>query len=102
VSAEFSFESIEDVRVVYDELLEHREFLDKGEPMNFDGPTEAGVVWSGLRLKDRCLVRVGTLGNAPGAVTIEAFPGMKRDLAVPAEGAAYLLYADGRVQAVKE
>jgi len=102
VSAEFSFESIEDVRVVYDELLEHREFLDKGEPMNFDGPTEAGVVWSGLRLKDRCLVRVGTLGNAPGAVTIEAFPGMKRDLAVPAEGATYLLYADGRVQAVKE
>jgi len=101
VSSEFSFESIEDVRVVYDELLERSEFLDKGEPMSFDGPTEAGVVWSGLRLKDRCLVRVATLGNAAGTVTIEAFRDTKRDLAVPVEGATYIVYADGRVQTVE-
>ncbi len=101
VTAEFSFRSIENVRAVYDDLLDHREFLDKGVPMNFDGPTEAGIVWSGLRLKDRCLVRVATLGKAPGTVSVPAFPGVTKELAVPAEGATYLLVANGRVQTLK-
>ena len=58
-----SFESLEDVRAVYDELLAYREFLDKGRPMTYDTAmtVDAGVVWSGLCLDDRCLVRVYSL-----------------------------------------
>jgi len=102
VTPAFSFESVEDVRSVYDELLAHRDFLDKGEPMNFGVPKlgSAEPVWSGLRLGDRCLVRAFTLGAAPAKVSVPAFPGVAVALDAPPEGATYLVGRDGRVEAL--
>ena len=102
VSAEESFGSLEDSRAVYDELLEYRPFLDKGKPMNFDVPAmyDAGPVWSGLMLPDRCLVRAFTLGATAQKVTIEAFPGKRVELDAPPEGATYAVYEDGRVRRI--
>lgn len=101
VTPALSFESVEDVRSVYDTLLTRREFLDKGEPMNFAFPPlfGTGPLWSGLRLGDRCLVRTFTLGTAPAKVEIVAFPGVAVTLDAPPEGKTWLVHKDGRVEA---
>ncbi len=54
---------MEDSRGVYQEMLGDREFLEHGVPMSFDVPAARipAVVWSGLRLPDRCLIRTFTL-----------------------------------------
>ena len=102
VTPAFSFESVEDVRAVYDELLAHREFLDAGEPMNFAVPKlyATDPLWSGLRLKDKCLVRAYTLGETAAKVEVPAFPGVTVSLDAPPTGASYLIHRDGRVEAV--
>ena len=102
VTPRFSFESVEDARAVYDELLAHREFLDRGEPMTFVVPadlTREGL-WSGLRLKDRCLVRAVTLGKTTGKVSLVPFPHRPVTLDAPPEGATYLITRDGRAEKV--
>ena len=48
---------IELVHQVYSEAQQYGEFLSYGEPIRFDVPKQPGVVVSGLRLKDRVLVR---------------------------------------------
>jgi hypothetical protein len=49
----------------------YREFLDSGRVMNTEVPArqDPGVIWSGLRLKDRAVVRVFRPGGAPATVT---------------------------------
>ena len=100
VTPAFSFESVEDVRSVYDTLLAARQFLDKGEPMNFAYPPLFGAepVWSGLRLGDRCLVRTFTLGTAAATVEVPAFPGVTITLDAPPEGGTWIVHKDGRVE----
>jgi hypothetical protein len=95
-----SFESVEDARAVYDELLAHREFLDRGRPMTHETPPlgSTGVLWSGLRLPDRCLVRTVSLGTASHTVTLEPFPGVRVTLDAPPGGATYLCHRDGTVK----
>ncbi len=97
VTPAMSFESVEDARAVYDELLEYREFLDQGQVMNYDFPPlhSTAPVWSGLRLADSCLVRTYTLGEETVKVIIMAFPGVPVQLEVPPEGATYLIHSDG-------
>lgn len=93
-----SFESLEAARAVYDELLAYREFLDEGEPMNFEVPpmhSTAGI-WSGLRLKDRWLVRAFTLGREPQRVQIATGSGGRVVVDAPPAGATYLIHADDR------
>jgi hypothetical protein len=93
-----SFESVEDARAAYDELLAHREFLERGRPMTYQPPPEmGGVVWSGLRLGDRCLVRVFSLGSAAGRVDLVPFPGIRVTAEAPMEGATYIIRKDGTV-----
>ncbi|HPD15255.1 MAG TPA: hypothetical protein PLE19_09905 [Planctomycetota bacterium] len=100
VTPALSFESVEDVRSVYDALLAHREFLDKGEPVNFRFPPlfSAEPVWSGLRLGDRCLVRTFTLGAVAAKVEVTPFPGVTLTLDAPPEGALLVVHNDGRVR----
>jgi len=100
VTPALSFESIEDVRSVYDSLLARREFLDKGEPVNFKFPALFGAepVWSGLRLGDRCLVRTFTLGAVPAKVQVTPFPGVTLTLDAPPEGATCIIHKDGRIE----
>jgi hypothetical protein len=94
-----SFESIEDARAVYDEMLAHRDFLDRGKPMTYAVPTPDGltVIWSGLCLPDRCLVRTVTLGPETRQVMLEPFPGLRVTLDAPSTGASYVVRRDGRV-----
>jgi hypothetical protein len=94
-----SFESVEDARAVYDELLDHREFLEQGRPMTYAVPVIDGlpVFWSGLCLPDRCLVRVVTLGAETQRLVIDPFPGLRVTLNAPPIGATYILRRDGGI-----
>lgn len=97
VTPEMSLVSVEAARSVYDELLHYRDFLDRGEPMNFAVPsaiTREGI-WSGLRLEDRCLVRAVTLGEVVQRIRIEVF-GQIVELDAPPEGALYLILHNGK------
>lgn len=60
----YALHEVQDVQQVYDEMLAYREFLERGEVMNLDVPgnRDATLVWSGLRLGERAVVRVSNLG----------------------------------------
>ncbi|MCC7374210.1 MAG: hypothetical protein IT581_06125 [Verrucomicrobiales bacterium] len=49
---------------VYAEALAHREFLEHGIPISFEGPTAPGPVISGLRWKQKVLARRTDFGTA--------------------------------------
>ncbi len=100
VTPDFSFRSVEDARQVYDTLLAHREFLDKGEPMNYavGAMIDGQPIWSGLRLPDRCLVRAFTPGEKGSSVKIPAFENVSVTVEAPPEGALYLIGKDGSVK----
>lgn len=88
---------VQDAVAVYDEMLEHREFLESGDVMNLDvpGPEHDGVVWSGLRSGNQAVVRVFRQGKGEGTVTIEPWIGRPIELDVPSKGQTYLLRYDG-------
>lgn len=56
---------------VWAAALEHREFLDKGEPVTFEVPKAPGPVVSGLRLGNRLLVRRSDFDAAQAPVTLK-------------------------------
>ncbi len=99
-----SFESVEDARAVYDELLAHREFLDRGRPMTYAVPAidREPVIWSGLCLADRCLVRAVTLGAETRQVELDPFPGVRVVVRAPRAGATYVIHRDGRITEVEK
>jgi hypothetical protein len=100
VTHEASFASVEDARAVYDELLAHRLFLERGTPASFAVPKDLSrdALWSGLRVGEVCLVRATPPAGAAATVRVAAFDGAGVDLDVPAEGAYYLLSRDGKAQ----
>jgi hypothetical protein len=105
VTARASLESLEDARSTYDEMLTWREFLRAGQPLNYEypGPGGPAPVWSGLRLRDRALVRAFTPGVAASTastVRVKPFPAVTVTLEAPPEGATYLVTATGRVERV--
>jgi len=101
-TAEFSFQSVEDVRSAYDELLEFRPFLDRGQVMNAEvlPVLNAGPIWSGLKLGDRYLIRAFNLGKEDLRVTINLTEDSRVTLPAPPEGATYLVHADGNFKQV--
>lgn len=100
VTADMSFHSVETVRSVYDQMLGYRDFLDHGQPMNFQVPRMFSdePIWSGLRLKDRCLVRAFTPGKKGKTIHVAAFPNVNVSLDAPPEGATYLIHQDGKTE----
>ncbi|MBF0623203.1 MAG: hypothetical protein HQL82_00155 [Magnetococcales bacterium] len=60
VGDQTALDQVADAVAVLDELLAHRDFLDRGTPLTLDhpGPTEATPLWSGLELDGRCLIRI--------------------------------------------
>jgi hypothetical protein len=50
-------EEIRLVHEVYRDSLQYAEFLSAGEPLNFDVPSQADTIVSGLRLGNQALVR---------------------------------------------
>jgi ribosomal protein S14 len=107
-----SFSMLDDARLVYDEMLAQRAFLTRGEPMTFDVPRAPDrfadwptkrpemTVWSGLRLDDRCLVRVTSMEDRPRSVTVEPWPGVRFDLESDREGRTVILHRNGQVTEV--
>jgi hypothetical protein len=93
-----SFQCMEDVRSVLDEMLAYRDFLDHGKPMNFSVPAmfSPDVVWSGLRLKDRYLIRATSLGPETQPVKIVLTPNKTVTLSAPPQGATYLVEQNGK------
>lgn len=67
-------EAPEEIRLlhpVYAAAQEYGEFLDSGTPIRFEVPKTPGPVISGLKLKDRVLVRRTDFGSATGPVEIQ-------------------------------
>ena len=86
-----------DVVAVYDEMLEYRDFLDRGELMCTDvpGKQDDGILWSGSRLEDRAVVRVCKQSRGKAKLAIEPWPGTSIKLAATDEGTTYMLERTG-------
>ena len=96
--------TIEDTRAVYDRVLAYRDLLDHGRVLTYQthAPLYRGAVWSGLRGKDRCLLRVFHVGPGAARVRVEAFPGVRVTLTAAQPGASYLVDRQGGVERVPE
>jgi hypothetical protein len=92
----YAVEEVKDVHSVYDEMLAYREFLERGEVMTFYVPDnrDAPIMWSGLRLGDRALVRVTNLGARQRQVYICLTAATCVDLPVPRHGRSYIFDLD--------
>ena len=90
---ELWLQELQDAVGVYDEVLAYPQLLADGEVMNLAVPAaqDDGVLWSGLRLKDRALVRVVSQGEVDSAITLEAWPGLPVMLEARREGRTYTL-----------
>jgi len=99
-------EEIEDAVAIYDEMLAYREFLDDGVTMDLTIPkaTHDGPIWSGLKLKDRAVIRAFTMAAEPVTATITPFEGGPEvELVFPPKGATYLLtLKDGKIEAKED
>ena len=82
-----------DAVAVYDEMLGYRDFLDAGQVMNLAEPAvqDEGVLWSGLRLEERAVVRLFSQGKGAARFELEVWPGHEIDLEAPTEGRTYVL-----------
>ena len=95
---------VQDAVGVYDEMLEYRDFMESGTPLCLDVPKaqDDGVLWSGLRLGDRAVVRTFKQGGSKSSVTIQPWPGRKITLEADGAGRTYLLVLkNGRIQPTK-
>lgn len=92
-----------DINLVYNELLEHREFFEGGLVLNDDwpDPKSATFAWSGIRKGNRALVRIVTLQTTSQPVEIVPFPGVAVKLLAQPAGVTYLVDASGKVRAVE-
>ncbi|MDD5707086.1 MAG: hypothetical protein PHR35_14275, partial [Kiritimatiellae bacterium] len=99
------YAELADINAVLNEMFAYREFLEGGAPMSHDWPDPkdgAAVVWSGLRLKDRCLVRAFTLGTTARKLDLVPFPKKSVALEAPPEGAIYVIDSRGLARKVGE
>jgi hypothetical protein len=96
---------VEDAVAIYDEALQFRDFLEGGEVMNLTVPKlqDSGVVWSGLRLANRAVVRVFKQGMGASKLTVEPWPKKRAVLNATSTGETYLLElaTDGKVSVAK-
>jgi hypothetical protein len=68
---EMALYEVQEAVAVYDEMLDVGDFLENGEVMNLQSPKiqDSGVVWSGLRVGDRAVVRTFKQGEGTARVT---------------------------------
>lgn len=88
---------IEDAVAIYDEMLAYREFLQEGKILNYDVPHPGAddVLWSGLRLGNRAVVRVFKQGGGKSKQTVQPWDLTEFELEAPAQGQTYLLEKGG-------
>jgi hypothetical protein len=82
-----------DAAEVYGEMLAFREFLDAGEVLHTEIPERQhdGVLWSGLRLGDRALVRATSQSARDQTVVLEPWPGERIAVGAPRAGRTWIL-----------
>lgn len=90
---QLAVDEVQDVQRVYDEMLAYRSFLEDGEILNFNVPhkSDALMMWSGLRLADRALVRVTNLGARQSRVYLCVTHDACFDLPMPRHGRSFML-----------
>ncbi len=69
--AEETAKEIRLIQEVYAASLGYKDFLDKGQPLSFDVPSQPASVVSALRLGDRLLVRRTDFGDTKEDVAVE-------------------------------
>ena len=91
--AEICLFELQDAVAVYDEILAYAEFLADGQAMNLEvpGPQDDGVLWSGLRLEDRAVLRLVSQGEGAAQLELEPWPGSRIELEAPTGGRTYLV-----------
>lgn len=91
---------VEDAAAAYGEILAFREFLENGEILSREVPREQddGVLWSGMRLGDRAVVRVFKQGTGRATQAVRPWGEKDFEMEASGEGQTYLLDKDGRVE----
>ncbi len=91
---------LEDAVAVYDEMLEFREFLEHGEVLSYQLPSkrDKGVLWSGLRLGDRAVVRAFKQGGGKAKETVRPWRDSHFHVTASNPGKSYLLTCKGGVE----
>ena len=99
---EMALPEIEDAASVYDEMLAFREFLEHAEVLNREIPREQDdhVVWSGLRLVDRAVVRLFKQGQGKTRQRVAPWGGRGFHLDASGLGVTYLLTKNGAAEVV--
>jgi hypothetical protein len=101
---ELALLELQDAVQAYDQILEHREFLEAGEVMNLEVPEaqDDGVFWSGLRLGERAVLRLSSQGEQAARVELEPWSGHRIELEAPTDGRTYLLgLIEGQVRVLE-
>lgn len=82
---------LQDAVAVYGEMLAYADLLGAGQVMNLAVPAaqDDGVLWSGMRLKRRAVVRAVSQGEGPGRLQLDVWPGASLELRAPVTGATY-------------
>jgi hypothetical protein len=91
---------VEDAVAAYDEMLAFRGFLEDGDVLNYEvpRPQDDGVVWSGLRLGDRAVIRTLKQGEGKGVQKVRPWEQQEFELEATGVGQTYFLEKQGRVQ----
>ena len=94
---------VQDAVAVYDEMLQYREFQQGGEVLGLAVPKvqSGGVIWSGLRLGDRAIVRTFKQGSGRVPFEVEPWPNRRIMLAAGA-GKTYVLKLKGSVVVIDD
>jgi hypothetical protein len=84
---------VQDAVAIYDEMLADWELLDAGTPLSYavPKPQDNGVVWSGMRLGARAVVRTFKQGGGQSHIKIEPWPGKTIQLEAAPVGQTYRL-----------
>jgi hypothetical protein len=92
-----SIAEVEDAATIYDEMMAFHEFIESGEPMNlsYPKPQDSGAFWSGLRLKDRAVVRTFKQGPGTAQIPVTVWPGVIVTLPADAHGTTCLIRREG-------
>nr|CRH05052.1 protein of unknown function [Candidatus Magnetococcus massalia] len=84
---------VEDAVAIYDEMLAYHDFLNQGQVLNYRYPKlqDSAVLWSGLKLKERALIRTFRGPLSPPEIKLEPWKGQTITLPLPKGGSSWML-----------
>ena len=83
-------------------MLAFREFLEDGEVLTYEIPREQddGVVWSGIRLAERAILRLFKQKTGKERLTVRPWEAKEFALEATGDGQSYLLSKNGKIERV--